>query len=821
MTNFTYSRTFALTASGTSTALAKSATGKCYDVGDTTRTTPLSLTLVVGGAVVTQVSSDSNGQLPDFTTATRTSVVWKDNATGLESVLTTTDVIPGPPGPAGATGATGAKGDPGDIQTWQPTTFYPLNQIIVNPSAQLVTVTTAHTSTSTYDPTKFSPSGAEPVIAAGTTAQYWRGDKTFQTLNKAAAGLGNVDNTSDVNKPVSTAQQTALNLKANLASPTFTGTVGGITAAMVGLGNVNNTSDVNKPISTAQQAALDGKYDETLAFLPTTTHDLNTYTTAGNYHQNANSGASSGTNYPIAQAGLLQVFQTPGTGTAFTYQFYTAYEGANRQFWRTQYGGTWGAWKEVADTGSYVPNTAKGTANGVASLDGTTHVPIAQIPDLSSLYGGTDVPGFLFFTFGGDGTVWEKMNVHYSPDGKSVVATPFNPVLTLTAPNSLRDPSAKFINGYWFAVHTIDTAGSTTAGGKSATSFGVRRSADLINWTDVGNVSVAAATSIDQCWAPELVVDNNGDVYVFFTNLTAASAGSLWRVKATNTALTTWSAPTAMAWTAAPSFAIDACYIYNGTKWYCFYSNHGTIERGNATTLTGTWTIDKTGDWAGWGLTQNEGPSIVQDGSVYRIYFDKYVAGTGMSWSESTDLNTWTTLASVLTPGMAGNQKLRHGSVVKLATKQQQAAALGILGDQNPLATHTEFTAVYSLPTGAVTAAAGTVTQSGVDNSTYPGIITSNGSGLFTFNQRGVYDIFLHTTTSPSPASLTRSFTEMTDGGSVSYGRISGGAEDKFSAPFMCFLAEAGQQVKFSTFQNGSASTTATTRLKFTLKDKA
>jgi hypothetical protein len=38
-------------------------------------------------------------------------------------------------------------------------------------------------------------------------------------------GLGNVGNTSDANKPVSTAQQTALNLKANLASPTFSGTV--------------------------------------------------------------------------------------------------------------------------------------------------------------------------------------------------------------------------------------------------------------------------------------------------------------------------------------------------------------------------------------------------------------------------------------------------------------------------------------------------------------------------------------------------------------------------------------------------------------------
>lgn len=37
----------------------------------------------------------------------------------------------------------------------------------------------------------------EPVIAAGTTAQYWRGDKSWQTLDKAAVGLGNVDNISD------------------------------------------------------------------------------------------------------------------------------------------------------------------------------------------------------------------------------------------------------------------------------------------------------------------------------------------------------------------------------------------------------------------------------------------------------------------------------------------------------------------------------------------------------------------------------------------------------------------------------------------------
>lgn len=44
-------------------------------------------------------------------------------------------------------------------------------------------------------------------------------------VTKSQVGLSNVDDTSDTNKPVSAAAQTQLNLKAPLASPTFTGTV--------------------------------------------------------------------------------------------------------------------------------------------------------------------------------------------------------------------------------------------------------------------------------------------------------------------------------------------------------------------------------------------------------------------------------------------------------------------------------------------------------------------------------------------------------------------------------------------------------------------
>ena len=112
-------------------------------------------------------------------------------------------------------------------------------------------------------------------------------------VTKAQVGLANVDNTSDLNKPISTATQTALNLKIDkvagkqLSTEDYTtaektklsgiesgaqvntvtsvanktGAVS-LTKSDVGLSNVDNTSDLNKPISTATQTALNSKVDK-------------------------------------------------------------------------------------------------------------------------------------------------------------------------------------------------------------------------------------------------------------------------------------------------------------------------------------------------------------------------------------------------------------------------------------------------------------------------------------------------------------------------------------------------------------------------------
>ena len=84
-------------------------------------------------------------------------------------------------------------------------------------------------------------------------------------VTKAQVGLGNVDNTADLDKPISTATQTALDEISDDLSNHITDTSNPheVTAAQVGLGNVDNTSDLDKPISTATQTALDGKVDKT------------------------------------------------------------------------------------------------------------------------------------------------------------------------------------------------------------------------------------------------------------------------------------------------------------------------------------------------------------------------------------------------------------------------------------------------------------------------------------------------------------------------------------------------------------------------------
>lgn len=92
--------------------------------------------------------------------------------------------------------------------------------------------------------------------------------------------------------------------------------------------------------------------------------NLDTYTTPGVYHQNSNSNATGGTNYPAGVAGLLEVMTNGAAeASALVYQRYTTYAGSAgstntndaRTFVRSRYAGNWAPWRQLWDSTLFNP----------------------------------------------------------------------------------------------------------------------------------------------------------------------------------------------------------------------------------------------------------------------------------------------------------------------------------------------------------------------------------------------------------------------------------------------------------------------------------
>jgi hypothetical protein len=164
-----------------------------------------------------------------------------------------------------------------------------------------------------------------------TSPQTIAGDKTFtgttSGITKSMVGLNNVDNTSDANKPVSTATQTALNLKQDTLTLTTTGTSGAatLTGATLNIpqysgGGGTTWGSITGTLSTQTdlQTALDGKVDENSAITGATktkiTYDAKGLVTAGADATTADIADSTNKRY-VTDAQLVVIGNTSGTNT--------------------------------------------------------------------------------------------------------------------------------------------------------------------------------------------------------------------------------------------------------------------------------------------------------------------------------------------------------------------------------------------------------------------------------------------------------------------------------------------------------------------------
>lgn len=252
----------------------------------------------------------------------------------------------------------------------------------------------------------------EPAITPGTTGQYWKGDKTWATLNKSAVGLGNVDNTADTDKPLSSAATTALAGKANSvhthvaadiqfsAGPRMLGkTSAGAGAAaeltdvdvktFLNLTNVNNTSDANKPVSTATQTALDLKLDKTGTITISQVTNLQTALDgkASAVHTHTTSDIS-------------------GLSTALAGKEPSITAGTTSQYWRGDK--SWQTLATVATSGSYADLTNK------PSLFSGSYSDLTNKPSLSTVATSgaiADTTGFLAVTRLDPGTDGQFLSV--------------------------------------------------------------------------------------------------------------------------------------------------------------------------------------------------------------------------------------------------------------------------------------------------------------------------------------------------------------------------------------------------------------------------
>ena len=283
-----------------------------------------------------------------------------------------------------------------------------------------------------------------------------------------------------------------------------------------------------------------------------------------------------------------------------------------------------------------------------------------QEPDayLFSYFTGNGEDG-LHIAYSRDGLVWEPVN-----GGKSLL-TP-----RLSKDKLMRDPCV--IRGGDGLFHMVWTISWEEKG------IGYASSPDLIHWSEQTLIPVfEGVDGVRNCWTPEITYDEANQEYMIywastiegrFTETAEAQENNLChRIYAVTTKDFKNFSDTFLLYDYGFN-VIDASIHYREGKYVMFLKDETltppqkNIRIAYADKLTGPYSEPSapiTGDyWA-------EGPTFLDLGSKYYLYFDRYMEGR-FGVVRSTDMKVWEDISDSLKMP----EGIRHGSVLKVTGKE-------------------------------------------------------------------------------------------------------------------------------------------------------
>jgi hypothetical protein len=245
------------------------------------------------------------------------------------------------------------------------------NKALIDSSVEIVNVD---------DPTRkfkferIGTSGTAVTLKSSATS-----NRTITFPNATTSLVGTTDTATLTNKTISAASNSIITAATgNLVSTELNSALGELQGDIDGINAALNSKE---PTIAASTIAKWWRGDKTwqdisaLPFMPIQADlsggiDLNDYISSGYYHQNSNSSAASGSNYPDALAGMLHVI----SDGSMTYQTYHTYLNGGYYF-RAKYNSTWSAWKAVisdADAGAFVVGPSSVSNEQIVRFDSTT-----------------------------------------------------------------------------------------------------------------------------------------------------------------------------------------------------------------------------------------------------------------------------------------------------------------------------------------------------------------------------------------------------------------------------------------------------------------